>query len=73
MQSIREYNKGKNYNDESLDYHETSDGNVYGTSTFLDDGAKNGYFTENTRSKKWTTWEEWTGSQTDDGIGPSWK
>lgn len=72
MKKIRDYNNSKGtYVADDLDYHKQGDyNNVYGTSDFLDNGVKEGYFTQNKRNTKWTLW---TGEINTDGSGPSWK
>ena len=72
MKNIRDYNNSQGtYVAEDLSY-KTLNGyrNIYGTSSFLDNGVANGFFTENKRN---TTWTLWTGTIDTQGTGPSWK
>ncbi len=71
MKKIRDYNKETgSYVTKELDYHsEGGIANVRGTSRFLDEGRKDGFFTEIKRNKDWTLWE----GGISDNVGPSWK
>ncbi len=72
MKNIRDYNKQKGtYIADDLTYHKLNNfNNIYGTSSFLDEGQSKGFFTENKRNTSWTLW---TGEVNTNGIGPSWK
>lgn len=72
MKNIRDYNKTKGtYIAEDLDYGTLGGySNIYGTSSFLDDGETKGFFTENKRNGTWTLW---TGTINSQGSGPAWK
>ena len=72
MKNIRDYNKIKGtYIAEDLDYGTLGGySNIYGTSSFLDDGETKGFFTENKRNGTWTLW---TGTINSQGSGPAWK
>lgn len=71
MAAIRKYNaETVNYVNEHLTYHSIGNvSNAYGTSDFLDNGQKNGYFKEKLRTKERTLWS----GGVSDGIGPVWK
>lgn len=58
MKATRDYNKKmKNYVSEDLNFHDVGNvRNAYGTSSYLDNGQKNGFFTEKKRNKEWTQW-----------------
>lgn len=70
MKAIRDYNKKTGtYVAEDLTFHDAEGiANAYGTSSFLDNGQKNGFFTEKKRNKNWTQW-----TNISDNIGPAWK
>lgn len=71
MKAIRDYNKETGtYVAEDLKYHEMeSVANAYGTSAFLDEGERKGFFDEIKRNKTWTLW---TGEK-NSNTGPAWK
>lgn len=67
---IRDYNKQTGtYVAEDLNYHDVgSITNAYGTSAFLDNGEKNGFFKQIKRNGSWTQW-----ASIGDNVGPAWK
>lgn len=71
MKAIRDYNKETGtYVAEDLQYHDMENvPNAYGTSTFLDEGKRKGFFEEIKRNKTWTLWSGEKNSNT----GPAWK
>ncbi len=70
MKKIRDYNKETGtYVAQDLNYHSAGGfNNAYGTSSFLDEGAKKGFFKEVKRNKNWEQW-----SSVGENIGPAWK
>lgn len=59
MKATRDYNKETGtYVAEDLVFHDAGGiRNAYGTSSFLDNGEKNGFFKEIKRNKNWQQWE----------------
>lgn len=59
MKAIRDYNKETGtYVAEDLAFHDAGGiRNAYGTSSFLDNGEKNGFFKEVKRNTSWKQWE----------------
>lgn len=71
MKRIRDYNKETGtYVAEDLTYHDLGGfTNIYGTSNFIENGLKNGFFSEVKRNTVWTLWPGEIGNN----VGPSWK